>query len=106
MTLNLWTMVYIAFRLCILSFFFSSVIWIHDLLCHIREDLSDILLTDVVSRSGFCTMAVCCIDGRIGLSYTPSNVQSAEDRGDIVLQHGSYQAAVVQDMGGYRGSFQ
>lgn len=56
--------------------------------------------------SWFCTLAVCCVHGWAGLAHTPTYVQPAKNSWDLLLQHGPHQAAVVQDLGGYRRPLQ
>ena len=48
--------------------------------------------------SGVCEGSVFCVNGGVGVAHTPAYVQSTEDRGDLLLQHGPYQAAMVKDL--------
>lgn len=56
--------------------------------------------------SWFRALAVRRVHGWAGLAHTPTYVQPAKNSGDLLLQHGPHQAAVVQDLGGDRRPFQ
>lgn len=56
--------------------------------------------------SGLCSVAVCRLHGRAGLGPPAPNVQPAEDRGDLLLQHEPHPAAVVAHLAGHRRPLQ
>lgn len=63
-------------------------------------------VTTALICSGLCAMAVCRVHGRTGLCSPAPHVQSAEDRGDLILQHEPHPAAVVTNLAGHWRSFQ
>ena len=56
--------------------------------------------------SWICESSLSSFNGWV-IKYKPSShVQLNKNRGDFLLQHGSYQTAVVQNLGGHRRSLQ
>lgn len=67
---------------------------------------SDFTRRVVSPPSGLRPVAVRGVHGRAGLSAPAQDVQPAEDRGNLLLQHESHQAAVVPDLAGHRRPLQ
>ena len=60
----------------------------------------------LIVSSGLRAVAVCGVHGRAGLGAPAEDVQLAEDRGDLLLQHEPHQAAVVSNLAGHRRPLQ
>lgn len=56
--------------------------------------------------SWLCALAMCRVHGRAGLCAPTAHVQSAEDSGDLILQHEPHPFAVVTYLAGHRRSLQ
>lgn len=54
--------------------------------------------------SGLCALALCGVHGRAGFCSPATHVQSAEDSGDLLLQHEPHPFAVVTHLAGHRRS--
>lgn len=64
------------------------------------------LMFPVSPHSGFRSVAVRRLHGRVGLGPPAPDVQLAEDRGDLLLQHEPHPAAVVPHLAGHRRPLQ
>lgn len=65
-----------------------------------------LLVNSALVSSGLCALVVCGVNGRTGLGAPAAHVQSAEDSGDLLLQHEPYPLAMVTHLAGHRRSFQ
>lgn len=72
----------------------------------ISEDVPHRVSWSYSVHSGLCAVVVCRLHGRAGLSAPGQDVQPAEDRGDLLLQHEPHPAAVVPYLAGHRRPLQ
>lgn len=73
----------------------SSNISLPFVLCYKETEVIKRFLMFLIVSSGLRAVAVRRVHGRAGLGPPAQDVQLAEDRGDLLLQHEPHQAAVV-----------